>query len=337
MHFFDAPFTTPGELMHEVDGAWTDIDLTAHLGADAGNVAGVYIYVRNTLSGNDIGFRKNGSTDTFIGRISNNHECYFAVGVDGDDIFEAFADDASNISLWLFGYWTNDEAEFLTNAQAVTPASGGVWTSTDLSSYFTGTVQAAFFTICNTNAALPSWGCQDIDGPDRYGTSPEAYCLETGVAPATSESCELYTSTTTSTTIYCVGAIISGFTKFTDTIDITGADAWEDDKSLSGNATAGDKAFIYHYHDGTGDDADVATRCMIRKAGQSWDNYTYFHGRRAVPRVGALNSTSLTFDVKAEDAAIDLYILGSFGDASASEAASISSRAHFLRQQQGVA
>jgi hypothetical protein len=303
--------------MHATDSSWEDIDLTASLGADAGDVAGVYFWVDFTGASIDFGLRKNGESGvTMVGRGSNNSAIMAAAALDTGDILEAYSTDASSTGLYPLFYWLNSEAEFLAVPQDVTPGSTG-WQSVALGSYFTGTVQAAILLFVNTNGALRLWGCQDVGGPDRYGYAPETYGYEVGVAPCTSESCEVYLNSLTATKVYCIGAIIDGFTKFTDSYDITAANTWEEDISLSGKASAGDKAFIYHYHDGVGEDLDLSTRCLIRTAGQTWDHYGLFHGRRAVPRIGGLNDSSLTFDIKAEDAAVDLYMHGSFGDAAA--------------------
>jgi hypothetical protein len=316
MKFFDAPFSSPGNVMHSTDDSWEDIDMTAYLGADAGNVAGVYGMVQFVGTPIDFGTRKNGNTtDTDKGRGSNNSGIMFAAGLDSNDIFEAYSSDASKTAVYPWGYWRGDgEAEFLDTFQDVTPGTGAVWTNTPMGSYFTGTVQVVFLLFVNTGGELRKWGCQDVNGPDRFGYAPETFGYEVGVARCTSEACEIYINSTTNTTVHLIGGITSGFTKFDDTFDITNTDGPYEDIDMSGDASVGDKAFIYHYHDGTGEDLDLATKCMIRKDGQSWDQYGLWHGRRAVPRIGGMNSSSRIAEVKAEDAAVDLYIFGSFGD-----------------------
>jgi len=313
MHFFDDPFTTPGDIAHSTDTSWEDVDLTAHVGANAGNVAGVYLFIECTGQ-LQVGVRKNGSSDTFVGDIRNNHGMFVAIGVDGDDIFELYQEDNTKTAVYLWGYWTNDEAEFLTDAQDVTPGSANTWTNTALGGYFTGTVQVGCFVAQNDAATLRTWGAQDVDGPDRYGYHIEIGGYEGGMAPATGEAVELRIANTADIKIYCVGAITAGFTKFSQSHNFTEDNEYED-INVSGNAVAGDKAVLYHYHDGTADDLDVDLKCMSRKDGEVWDHYVGFHGRMAPYKIAPLNTSTLTFEQKVESAAKDTYIFGSFGDA----------------------
>lgn len=310
MKTFDDWQATPGDISHAVDTSWEDVDITAHVGADAGNVAGVYLFIQNTENNtNEVGVRKNGSSDTYIFDLFNYDACYMAVGVDSNDVFELYMEDASAFNVWMIGYWLNSEAEFLDEAQNVTPGSANTWTNTDMSSYFTGEVKAVCVFADSASGSTQYWGGQDVDGPDRYG---DLYSLSGGgsVVPCTSEACELRTGDTTNVPIYAIGAITSQFGKFSETNhDFSAADTYED-IDLSASIPAGGVAALYQHHDGTDDDSGYG-RCMSRPDGESWDNYTYYHGRRGPWLIGVVNA-SRALEQKVSDADRNSYFVGYF-------------------------
>ena len=305
---------TVGNINHSTDGEWTDIDCTAYLGADAGNVAGVYLRVENSggdYTSDGFGVRKNGSSDDFRGRF-NVFVCeYVAVGVDSGDIFESYCADASDFTILLLGYWTNDEAEFLTNAQVVTPGSTATWTSTDLSSYFTGTALAASLIFDETGGFDESYGAQDIDGPDRTGRQAAEHYVG-AIAPCTGEACEIYASSG-DIVVYCNGVITDGFTKFSEqTHDFAGAGAYED-IDLSGNIPAGGVAALFQHHDGEGGDTGYPA-FGSRADGATWDEYndTWL----GAYRITQINTTDRDVEQKTSDATKNSYFVGYFTEVS---------------------
>ena len=84
----------PVDLGQGGNGSWADIDITSHVGADAGNIAVAIIRVEcPTSSEVEAMPRANGSTDTMLGdpgmgRPSGGKHTDYYVPIDADDIFE---------------------------------------------------------------------------------------------------------------------------------------------------------------------------------------------------------------------------------------------------------
>lgn len=149
---------TPVEVTPGSTGAWVDVDITDHVGEDAGNVAVAVLHILNrTLNEHTYGIRANGSTDDVTGVIEDEGQTYFWVGVDENDIFEAYISDA-NVEIWLVGYMTTDEAGYVVNG-AWHNADNGAWTDADVSSD-TGddTAVITFWRIVNTGVANSQYG-----------------------------------------------------------------------------------------------------------------------------------------------------------------------------------
>ena len=126
---------TATDIAHAVDTTWTDVDVTALVGSDAGSVAGICIEIENTSATLfAVGARCNGSSDTYTGDLATTggqtSSIQLCVGVDDNDVFELYLEDASEANCYLIGYWTDAEAEFLVDAQLIPdPASAETWTS----------------------------------------------------------------------------------------------------------------------------------------------------------------------------------------------------------------
>jgi len=241
------------------------------------------------------------------------------VKLDSEDRCEVYMSDYTKYQVYLWGVTeVGDGAEWLDTPYDVTPGTGSVWeATTDLAAQFTNTPEVVFLLAVNAIASQGRWGCQDIDGPDRYGYHVDLQGYEGGVTFCTSGECELWTSSTSNLKIYAVGALTSGAAnKFSSSYDATASNVWEEDIDETANMGANDLAIIYHYHDGTGTDDDTETRCITRQAGQTWDDWTYQHGRRAVPRIAPVNPSDRKFDIKVENEAILAYIYGSIRDGS---------------------
>jgi len=130
------------EVSHSTDDAWTDVDVTAYV--DAGNTAGVVLEIVNPTGTEYVwGVRKNGSTDDITGVIEDNGHTWAVVGVDSNDIFELYLNDASQVDVYLVACVHNDEGSFLTDASDVTPVTAEAWTDVDIST-ITGAETATF-------------------------------------------------------------------------------------------------------------------------------------------------------------------------------------------------
>lgn len=125
-------FITPVEVSPGTADAWTDCDVSAHIPSGA---VGVILHVVNT-TGNTRGFglRKNGSTDARTNDLVTISHIWCMVGVDANRIFEAFhATVATDIDIYLVGYFEGADAHFFTNAVDKSTATTGAYEDVDIS------------------------------------------------------------------------------------------------------------------------------------------------------------------------------------------------------------
>lgn len=130
---------------------YKDVDVTAHLGGDAGSVAGVMLEIINTVgTAYAWGVRKNGSGDTFEGDLYKSGHTWAAIGIDAGDIFEAYIENAA-IKIYIVGYILNTEGGFLVNGVDKTVARDAGWHDMDISGDTGGdTAICAFFLVEGT-------------------------------------------------------------------------------------------------------------------------------------------------------------------------------------------
>lgn len=137
--FLDAPVdVTPTD-----DGTYHDVDVTSYVSS----ASGVLLRVSHT-SGGDLDFaaRKNGSTDDYYADVQTNGHIYYAIGIDGSDIFECkLQTTGSSWLIELLGYFDSTDVVFFDDAVA-SPATQAAWTDWDISSD-TG-VDTAIAAIC---------------------------------------------------------------------------------------------------------------------------------------------------------------------------------------------
>jgi hypothetical protein len=285
--FLTDPTTDIG---HSTDG-WADVDLTSLLGADAGNVRGAYIQIHNNSAGALAwGVRKNGGSSTLTGDLAAGYMTYAAVEVDANDIFELYLETASSFNAYLIGYWVAGEVEWLgTETYDITPGSSDAWVSSDLSSYFSGTVQAAIIQQSNAGS-IEAFGAQILDGSDRRGDIP-ASGMEGTIVLASSETIEVYQGEILSSYTYLLGAVIGTCTAFSGgevTHDFLVNNAWEDeDLSAAGEAGSGATGILCQHHDGSGGDAGGQTM-GTRVNGASYDlKGLHRHGKYFLAAVGS--------------------------------------------------
>lgn len=192
-----------------------DVDVTANVGSDAGNIAGVILEIVNTDSSEFTwGIRKNGSTDNITGVIEDTGHTWAAIGTDSSDIFEASVSDTTNIDIYLVAYIIEDEGTFLTNA--VTKTSGTSFTDIDISGDTTGddVATSAFFLLgigSNLNFGLRENGSTD----DRIKTHLSGDLRGAMMSVDVNEILEGKFSVA-DPTIHFVGYLIDNFTSFTN-------------------------------------------------------------------------------------------------------------------------
>lgn len=123
-------FSDPVQITLTANNAWTDADVSAS--CTEGAATGVALRLRNNEAvNNEIGLRKNGSTDnrTNIAGPSNLDAGY--IGVDGSEIFEYWVDDEVNQQIYLVACFYAD-AYFRTNALDVSTATTAAWEDVDV-------------------------------------------------------------------------------------------------------------------------------------------------------------------------------------------------------------
>ncbi len=250
------------------------------------------------------------------------------VGVDSSDIFELYLQDASEINVYVIGYWLTSEAEFLTNAQDVTPGSASTWTNTDLSSYFTDTVLAGLLFVHAEGGGASFGGFQGVNGGDRYGYLG-AGADGGGIAPCTNEVCETYTGSTSVKKIYCVGAVTANFTAVTEDSHTPGGTTWEDN-DLSGVVSADAVAVCVQTHDGTNEDYEF--EYGYRPNGETSDNHLL---RSPLGfEIHPINTSDRILEVKA-NTNVNVYTIAYMTEPAAASTP-ISAIAHHHRMLQGV-
>lgn len=107
---------TPVKVTPGTAGSWQDVDVTAHLGADAGSATGVILHIVNIATDKCLGLRKNGSTDDRHSDMRGASHLWAMIGIDSSDIFEAYLEDITAAQdIYLVGY-TKAGVTFKTNA-----------------------------------------------------------------------------------------------------------------------------------------------------------------------------------------------------------------------------
>ena len=143
-------FITPVDLAPTIDGTFVNVDVTAHVGADAGSLAGVILIISSLPADGGteykVAVRRNGSTDDFFEVLEDQSWSNFYVGVDSNDQFEIKIDSGSPHKVHLVGYITTAEGHFFDNATEISPASAAAWLDLDFSGFGDGSdiVKCAF-------------------------------------------------------------------------------------------------------------------------------------------------------------------------------------------------
>jgi hypothetical protein len=211
-------FITPTEVSFTKDSNWYDVDCSSLIASGA---SGVIVEVRSTSTSGSghyqVGLRKNGSSDTRVGRhVDNGHSWHF-IGVDSNRIFEAFASHSS-IQVWVHGY-TGSEATYFTNAINATPGSNFTWTDKDLSAD-TGASTAIAVMVLHTQAALVGWTGARCNGSTDARSTRSSGFLTSIIKCDGSEIIETYRQDSTCLS-YVVGYFTSNAVLTTNATDVS--------------------------------------------------------------------------------------------------------------------
>jgi len=221
---------------------WTDVDVSACLGADAGSATGVLIHVVNDSSYDEAscGLRKNGSTDDRKDELDNNTHSWALVGIDSNDIFEAYCHRIDRFKLYLVGY-TKSGVTFLTNGVDKTPGSANEWVDMDCSSEAPSAIGLIFETFGSVGKDL---GCRKEGSTDdrTLVVYKERNCFSAIIGCDASQVAEGYRgSTTFGSKFYLIGYVTDGCTFNTNATDLSldDVDSWIDLSSLPSGAVMG--------------------------------------------------------------------------------------------------
>lgn len=116
------------------DGTYQDVDITTHVGSDAGSIAMAIIEVEVPgASPTFYALRENGSTDDRFEELEEIAHQWHCIGCDANDIFEVkFEAETTDNKIYLHGYWTTAEAASITNGVDHSVASINSWLDIDI-------------------------------------------------------------------------------------------------------------------------------------------------------------------------------------------------------------
>ena len=121
---------TPVEVTPGTANDWIDVDVSSY--TPSGTTGVILRLVNPSTTNNDyaLGLRKNGSTDnrtTILYRIT---QCWAAIGVDANRVFEAYVGSTTAVDIYLVGY-TKSGVTFFTNAYDKSLETTTTWTDID--------------------------------------------------------------------------------------------------------------------------------------------------------------------------------------------------------------
>ena len=242
---------TPVELTISDSAQWVSVDVTAHVGAAAGNLAGVIVeVVNNSITAGDWGIQHTNCTSNIVGELEDNSHTWTGVGVDGDDAFEFYAESNTNIDLYLVGYIESGEGEFISGATALPttlPSGSGSWENWDVSGSFSGTILCVFGFMDNTAAATRYWGVRPDGSTDNRPKEALSDDMHGFIIGAVSEIFEIYGSSA-STDFYVTGVLTDNYLGQANATQFTpsGTGSYED-VDVSGTVPAGYTGALFQY------------------------------------------------------------------------------------------
>lgn len=181
---------------------WTDVDITANVGADAGDVEAAILSISSAFGTSDegVGVRRNGSTDTYenFQAGATNSGYYMAiVGVDDSNIFEHFVENV-NYSCYLVGYIKKNVGyTAVTDPSSQTATTTSSWTDLDLTAATSADAVGAILRFGNTDGSRGDYRLRE-NGSTTPETPSRVYSwLELAVGFDAGQVIEYYTSDST--------------------------------------------------------------------------------------------------------------------------------------------
>ena len=289
---------------------WQDVDVTSHVGGDAGSVALVMLEIVNgSTTEHSWGIRKNGSSDTLTGILEDTGHTWIAIGVDSSDIFEINLDNITDQKVYLVGYATTAEAGNLTNAVLKTVGTAGTWTDIDISSDTGGdTALVAFFKVKNTAATEFRFHGLRENGSS-FNRPKEMYNGDiVGFAMSCdgSEVLEGYAENTADIDWYLAAWLTDNVTTFTALKDYAAAGSGSnEDVDVSADVPSGNDGAFFVFAAVPGNNTEH--KALLIKKGSGITEYQDL-AKHATPWV-ELDSDRIA-EQKVESTALDLFLWG---------------------------
>lgn len=235
---------------------WTDVDANTY-GVPSGATGVVLHIVVTGGSQDDIGWRKNGSTDGRTNYVYPAATAHFwtVVGIDGDGIFEMYVESNTREDIYIVGY-TVTGVTMLTNGVDKSISSTAAWTDIDCSASAAGAIGLIFEVIGDNN----QFGMRKNGSTDNRLTYIDRHSAAV-IGCDASIICEGRINNT-AMDFFLTGYITDGCTFNTNAtnVSLAGTDTWTDLTTFSANTEA---AFIEVITTSYGDN------CGLRKDGSS--------------------------------------------------------------------
>jgi len=214
-----------------VDDDWNTVDVTSHVGSDAGSVALVVLQIINQYSGPDqMTLRTYGGTSGI--QMDMGTATQFAtIAVDSSDRFEVYTNAAATWEIWLVGYFTNSEAKGYPNMVYHGSLSTSGWTDKDYTSErqsaVTATAKLAFLHFFNSSGSNAYYLGHRPNGYTAYTARSQIGYVGSGLR-SHYRACALdsgeifeFNSESTDLGMYLTGYVHEGFVPVQPYVDLT--------------------------------------------------------------------------------------------------------------------
>jgi hypothetical protein len=232
-------YIDPVRVTPSVADSWQDVDVSSYIPARATGVI-LHYDMTGASVGEEIGFRKNGSTDNRTGINMVQTHAWAMIGVDSNRIFEAYVGSTA-IDIWLVGY-TTAGVVFFDNSIPKTVAVNNSWQDINIAAD-TGadTAIGVILEVAQSSATI-TWGVRKNGSTDNR-RSASAYQHKWAIIGVDSnEIFEARTSNAGNVTFHVIGYVKYGAYFFTNGVDKTpAAGSWQD-VNVSGDTGGTDVA-----------------------------------------------------------------------------------------------
>lgn len=241
---------TPSEVTPGSADAWTDVDVSGSVPAGATGII-LHFVLPGVASEEEVGWRKNGSTDNRTRVMYTDSHFWCAVGVDASRICELYVGHITNIDVYLVGYF-GSESSFFTNAPDKSLGSTGAWTDIDISADTGGDTAIGAIVEVESLSTYYQWGLRKNGSSDDRRSQLHAYHCGAIMGVDGSEILEGHIENT-NVNFYLSGYVKSGATLNTNATDLSlgSTGSWIDLSALPAGAVGGFievyASFVYQY------------------------------------------------------------------------------------------